>query len=191
MQNVTLQSVQKKSRKDEILVSSQSRFTKPRNDFRCLCKTDIQRVASSHQEPTKEGVGRPVQPKKMRRHLGGRGKWARRHGVILSSASLRNALLYVQLTLEQQFELSVEEFCLLRGDLRADSAVPHRVHEAHARQRHLVVAASGAETVSAAPTVVLKQDGAAELPTSCRSDVWSENFNVASTSDPLTQKDSS
>ena len=61
------------------------------------------------------------------------------------------------LTLHQKLELLVEELGLLGGDLGAASAVSDGVDEAHARQRHLVVAASSAEAVPAPPTVVLKK----------------------------------
>lgn len=58
-------------------------------------------------------------------------------------------------TAEQHAELLVEELGLPAGHERAGRALAHGVHEAHARQRHLLAAALVAEALSAATAVVL------------------------------------
>lgn len=59
------------------------------------------------------------------------------------------------LTAQQHPELLVEEFRLLARHQGARGALPHGIHEAHARQRHLLAAALVAEALSAAAAVVL------------------------------------
>lgn len=61
------------------------------------------------------------------------------------------------LTCQEDFELPVVELRLLLGQQAALGALAHRVHEAHAGQRHLPAAAFITEAAAAAPTVVLQE----------------------------------
>lgn len=64
----------------------------------------------------------------------------------------------VLLTPEENFELLVVELHLSLGDQAALGALSHRVHEAHARQHHLLAAAFVAEAAAASSTVVLQRE---------------------------------
>lgn len=59
------------------------------------------------------------------------------------------------LTALQHPELLVVELSLLAGHQGAGEALPHGVHEAHARQRHLLATALVAEALPTAAAVVL------------------------------------
>lgn len=61
------------------------------------------------------------------------------------------------LTCQEDFELPVVELGLFLGQQAALGALSHRVHEAHAGQRHLLTAAFITETAAAAPTVMLQE----------------------------------
>lgn len=60
-------------------------------------------------------------------------------------------------TCQEDFELPVVELRLLLGQQAALGALAHRVHEAHAGQRHLPAAAFITEAAAAASTVVLQE----------------------------------
>lgn len=59
------------------------------------------------------------------------------------------------LTIHEHFELFVVELRLLLRDQGALGALPHGVHEAHARQRHFLTAALVTETLPTPSAVVL------------------------------------
>lgn len=61
-------------------------------------------------------------------------------------------------TCQKDLELPVVELRLFLGQQAALGALAHRVHEAHARQRHLPAAALVAEAAAAAPTVMLREE---------------------------------
>lgn len=63
------------------------------------------------------------------------------------------------LTCQKNSELLVVELRLLLGQQAALGALPHRVHEAHAGQHHLVTAAFVTEAAAAAPAVMLQETG--------------------------------
>lgn len=60
------------------------------------------------------------------------------------------------LTIHEHFELLVVELGLLLRDQGALGALPHGVHEAHARQRHFLTAALVTETLPTPSAVMLK-----------------------------------
>lgn len=62
------------------------------------------------------------------------------------------------LTCQKHFELLVVELHLFLGDQAALGALPHRIDETHAGQRHLLTAALITETPAAPPTVVLQEE---------------------------------
>lgn len=64
------------------------------------------------------------------------------------------------LTSQKNLELLVVELHLSLGDEAALCALPHRVHETHAGQLHLLTAALITETPAAPPTVMLQEIGA-------------------------------
>lgn len=67
-------------------------------------------------------------------------------------------LIKILLTSQKHFQLLVVELHLFLGDQAALGALPHRIDEAHARQRHLLTAAFIAETPAAPPTVMLQEE---------------------------------
>lgn len=67
------------------------------------------------------------------------------------------------LTCHEHFDLLVVEVALLLREQAALGALPDRVHEAHAGQRHLLAAALVAEAATATPAVVLHAEKRKEL----------------------------
>lgn len=69
------------------------------------------------------------------------------------------------LTSHEHFELFVVELHLPVGHLAALGTLPHRVHETHAGQRHLLTAALITETPATPPAVVLRGQTGTERET--------------------------
>lgn len=59
------------------------------------------------------------------------------------------------LTIHEHFKLFVIKLCFFLRDEGTFSTLPHRVHKAHARQRHFFTAALVTETLSTPSAVML------------------------------------